>query len=374
MFASRKMKAKSSAGTRSTGRKAAVPAKAAAESSALSEWSVGLRLWIERRGEAVLGEGRADLLAEVDRTRSISAAARAIKMSYRHAWLTIQAVNEAAGEPLVESAVGGVRGGGARLTPNGRAALQLYRALSDDVRRHAAGAVARVAQRATAAVGTTLHLAAAVSLQEAVGQILTEYALLRPSVRVRTLFGGSNELAAQIAGGAVADVFLSGDAAHFLAPAKSRRFAENRVAVVALRAAEREPSTVAKLLNGEFRRLAVADPAVPLGRASQEVLARHRRRPLEPERFVQVDNSRGVPAALRSGQADLGLAFAGDAATSADLQVLAQTSGDVGLVSYHVAALSERRGADGSDESAALVDFLLSEPASRCLRRCGLRR
>ncbi|HEX5471127.1 MAG TPA: hypothetical protein VFW73_04540, partial [Lacipirellulaceae bacterium] len=66
-------------------------------------WEVGLRVWIERAGEAVLGEGRAELLAAIDREHSITKAARTAGMSYRRAWNLIQATNTAAGESLVEA-------------------------------------------------------------------------------------------------------------------------------------------------------------------------------------------------------------------------------------------------------------------------------
>src|SRR5262245_50623358 len=94
-----------------------------------AEWRVGVRVWVERNGEAVLGEGRAELLAAIDSERSITKAAKAAGMSYRRAWNLIQEINTAAGETLVEAAVGGATGGGARLTDRGRFAVEVY----DDV-------------------------------------------------------------------------------------------------------------------------------------------------------------------------------------------------------------------------------------------------
>src|SRR6516162_10034484 len=80
------------------------------------DWSVGMRVWLERRGVAVLGKGRLELLEAIDRHQSISAAARHLGMSYRHAWMLIQATNDAAGRDLVTTAAGGHHGGGATLT------------------------------------------------------------------------------------------------------------------------------------------------------------------------------------------------------------------------------------------------------------------
>src|SRR5262245_34371385 len=64
-------------------------------------WEIGFRLWIDRGGQAILGKGRLELLEGIERHRSISAAARHMGMSYRHAWLLVRNINAAAGEPLV---------------------------------------------------------------------------------------------------------------------------------------------------------------------------------------------------------------------------------------------------------------------------------
>src|ERR1700742_3633680 len=86
--------------------------KSNVKSGWLEDWGVGVRVWIERHGEAVLGAGRADLLAALDREQSITKAAKATGGSYRCACNMIQEINAAAGEPLVRAAVGGKRGGG----------------------------------------------------------------------------------------------------------------------------------------------------------------------------------------------------------------------------------------------------------------------
>ncbi|MCA1941496.1 MAG: LysR family transcriptional regulator [Caenispirillum bisanense] len=88
-----------------------------------------LRLRFKRGGALVLGPGRMDLLEQIDTCGSISAAARAMGMSYRRAWLLVDETNGHFARPLVESVAGGQRGGGARLTAEGRAVLDLYRAM-----------------------------------------------------------------------------------------------------------------------------------------------------------------------------------------------------------------------------------------------------
>ncbi len=76
-----------------------------------------------------IGPGKADLLDAIAAFGSITAAARALAMSYRRAWLLVEVMNRCWAEPLVETAVGGTRGGGARLTKTGATVLAAYRAL-----------------------------------------------------------------------------------------------------------------------------------------------------------------------------------------------------------------------------------------------------
>ncbi len=76
-----------------------------------------------------IGPGKADLLAAIAETGSISAAGRRLGMSYRRAWLLVETMNRCFRLPLVAAAKGGRSGGGARLTPAGADALARYRAM-----------------------------------------------------------------------------------------------------------------------------------------------------------------------------------------------------------------------------------------------------
>jgi molybdate transport system regulatory protein len=83
--------------------------------------------------ETAMGPGKADLLEAIDREGSISAAGRALGMSYRRTWLLVDAMNRCWAEPLVEATPGGGAGKGAHLTACGRAVLEAYRALEADL-------------------------------------------------------------------------------------------------------------------------------------------------------------------------------------------------------------------------------------------------
>jgi molybdate transport system regulatory protein len=87
------------------------------------------RVWLEKDGELYMGGGRAMLLERIDKFGSIAAAARSMKLGYRNAWLWIEATNRLAPAPLVEKTAGGAGGGHARLTDEGRRAIEQYRQL-----------------------------------------------------------------------------------------------------------------------------------------------------------------------------------------------------------------------------------------------------
>jgi len=76
-----------------------------------------------------MGWGRAILLEHIDRLGSIAAAARAMRLGYRNAWLWVESANRLAPAPLVEKTTGGVGGGHARLTEEGRKAVNEYKEL-----------------------------------------------------------------------------------------------------------------------------------------------------------------------------------------------------------------------------------------------------
>ena len=77
-----------------------------------ADWTIGLRVGIERGEQAILGHVQAQLMDAIDREHSITAAAKTARMSYRRAWTLIQEMNRAAGAALIEAAVEASKGAG----------------------------------------------------------------------------------------------------------------------------------------------------------------------------------------------------------------------------------------------------------------------
>lgn len=100
-----------------------------------------LRLRLLFGPDVMLGPGKADLLELIRDTGSISAAGRAMNMSYKRAWMLVTAMNAAFRDPLVDSARGGSKGGGATLTTTGETVLAAYRALEAETARAGAAQI-----------------------------------------------------------------------------------------------------------------------------------------------------------------------------------------------------------------------------------------
>jgi molybdate transport system regulatory protein len=88
---------------------------------------VQFRLRIVKGEDIAVGPGKVDLLEAIGATGSISAAAKALGMSYRRAWLLVDTMNRCFAEPVVATEAGGAHGGGTRLTAAGAEVVRCYR-------------------------------------------------------------------------------------------------------------------------------------------------------------------------------------------------------------------------------------------------------
>ncbi|HYB08966.1 MAG TPA: winged helix-turn-helix domain-containing protein [Alphaproteobacteria bacterium] len=116
-----------------------------------------LKLWIriDLSPDAAIGPGKIRLLELIAETGSISAAGRAMAMSYRRAWLLVDELNGLFKEPVVSTRQGGKAGGGARLTVFGRDLVRSYR----EMEKRAEAALSKELSRIQAAMPNRRHRA-----------------------------------------------------------------------------------------------------------------------------------------------------------------------------------------------------------------------
>jgi molybdate transport system regulatory protein len=108
-----------------------------------------LSLRIDLDDEGRIGPGKIRLLENIQQFGSISAAGRAMDMSYKRAWDLVDEINRICNQPAVERQTGGKNGGGAALTPFGLSLVARYR----KIERDAASAVRKDLQALRSDIG-----------------------------------------------------------------------------------------------------------------------------------------------------------------------------------------------------------------------------
>jgi molybdate transport system regulatory protein len=84
------------------------------------------KLWIEKDGEKVFGDGPLDILHRVEKTGSLRKAAAEINMSYSQAWNLIKDLEKRLGFDLLRRKVGGEKGGGSEITDKARELMMKF--------------------------------------------------------------------------------------------------------------------------------------------------------------------------------------------------------------------------------------------------------
>src|SRR5215467_13388018 len=92
--------------------------------------SLSLRIDLDAEGR--IGPGKIALLENIQKFGSISAAGRAMDMSYKRAWDLVDEINRLCRQAAVERQIGGKNGGGAVLTPFGTSLVARYRKIERD--------------------------------------------------------------------------------------------------------------------------------------------------------------------------------------------------------------------------------------------------
>ncbi len=97
------------------------------------------RFWMAGRNGADLTAERVALLEAIGEHGSISAAAKALGMSYRAAWDAVNNINNLADPPLLERRPGGSHGGETLLTQQGWNLIEAFHRMEAEYRRMLAG-------------------------------------------------------------------------------------------------------------------------------------------------------------------------------------------------------------------------------------------
>jgi molybdate transport system regulatory protein len=95
---------------------------------------IGYKVWLDNNGKA-FGDGPYTLLRRVEKMGSLHQAAKQMGMSYSKAWRLIRTLEERLGFTLLERKVGGLHGGGSRVTPQGKDLMDHYKRFRRNVEK-----------------------------------------------------------------------------------------------------------------------------------------------------------------------------------------------------------------------------------------------
>jgi molybdate transport system substrate-binding protein len=227
---------------------------------------------------------------------------------------------------------------------------------------------------------------AAASLSDAFNDLARKLETQRPGLRVRISFAGSQQLAAQIEQGAVADVFASADERWMGAVRSSgllegdpSTFAHNRVVVIVPKPNPARINRLQDLAKGGIKLVLAAD-AVPVGRYSRTVLRNLSRTEGFDADFAtrtlrnvvsEEENVKSVVSKVQLGEADAGIVYRSDVspAVARYVRVFEIPEGANEIAAYPIALLKTSRA---PETAKAFIDLVLSADGQRVLEQRGL--
>lgn len=185
---------------------------------------------------------------------------------------------------------------------------------------------------------TTLTIAAANSLKDALRAIIPIFEKEHPNVDVRIVWGPSQTLRDQIAQGAPVDLFLPSSLEEIdhlekrglTLPGTKAVYAETALVLITQAALPATVSSLQDLSHPSVRRIAIGDPKTSsVGKFATEALKNIR--PAQPlrSRFVYGEHSGAVLDLVASGEAEVGLVYRTDAIRNSKVQILAEVPGEI---------------------------------------------
>jgi molybdate transport system substrate-binding protein len=234
---------------------------------------------------------------------------------------------------------------------------------------------------ANSADPVTLTVSAAASLQDALEAITPLFNKAHPNIAVDYNFGASGGLQQQIEQGAPADVFFSAatkqmDALsekELIIPDSRKNIVTNTLVLIAPATSQLKITDLNQLKDTDISRFAVGEfRSVPAGQyAEQSLKTLDLLEPLE-SKFVFGNNVRSVLSAVESGNAELGMVYASDAALSDQVKVLTVIPPTAyAAIVYPVALL---KSSPHPEAAQVFIDFLTTEPAQTIFEDFGFGR
>jgi len=233
----------------------------------------------------------------------------------------------------------------------------------------------------------TLTVFAAASLTESFAEIGKQFEAENPGVKVTFNFAGSQQLRAQLAQGAKADVFASANTKEMttaiisdslVVSGTQRTFVTNRLAIIVPKSNPGKITTLADLARPGLK-LDFADPSVPAGQYALDVLTEMSQEATFGATFKdkvvanvvsREDNVKSVVAKVQLGEADAGVVYTTDITPIAakDLTTLDIPDKFNVIATYPIAPLKD---APEPKLASQFVEWVLSPKGLQVLTKYG---
>lgn len=228
------------------------------------------------------------------------------------------------------------------------------------------------------AQSSTLLVAAAASLQDALEEISPLFVQANSDIAVNYNFAASGPLQQQIEQGAPVDVFISAASRQMdalqeknLILADTRRnLLTNRLVLIVPRNSDLGLTSFRQLTNANVQRIAVGEPrSVPAGQYAEELFRNLGILEQLQSKFVYGNSVRNVLAAVESGNADAGVVYTTDARISAQVTQVATAPDDLhSPIVYPIAIIQDSRNVQSARQ---YEQFLQSNAAKAVFERFG---
>jgi molybdate transport system substrate-binding protein len=223
-----------------------------------------------------------------------------------------------------------------------------------------------------------LMVSAAASLTDALTELKTSYENEHPGTTLSFNFGSSGKLAQQIGQGAPSDVFLSAskkdmdglEEKQLISKETRLDFAGNSLVLVTGSSSSVAISSFEQVNNPMLKHIAVGEPeTVPAGRYAKEALGYLKMWEPLTGRLVYGSDVRQVLTFVESGNAEVGIVYASDAATSKKVKVLATAKPEWHKpIVYPGAVVAD---SEHPDAAKSFLTYLTSEKGKAILQKYG---
>ncbi|WP_340638583.1 molybdate ABC transporter substrate-binding protein [Microbacterium protaetiae] len=213
-------------------------------------------------------------------------------------------------------------------------------------------------------------VSAAASLKGAFDTAIDEFTAAHPDVKITANYDGSSTLATQINGGAKVDVFASADEANMAKvtdPGLASDpviFARNTLVVVVPKGNPGGVTTLQDLANKDLS-VVLCAPEVPCGAASQTLL---KNEGVTVTPASQEQNVTAVLTKVSNDEADAGMVYKTDAATTDQVDSFVPDGADQVVNSYPIVVLKD---APNKAAAQAFVDFITGADGQKILDSFG---